>query len=135
MKRLLFFIAIAICFSACSRVQYEEKIVLKHDTITRTQLRIDSLLQHDSVWIKETVKGDTVTILAREYHTVYRPSYVHDSIYIAHHDTISAETIKDVPAKLSKWQSFRLGLGDLLLVCSILAVAFGLFKLYLKIKP
>jgi hypothetical protein len=68
---------------------------------------------HDSIHMKE--RGDTV--LVEKWHTKYVEKQVHDTTYVATHDTIPdpfpVETIKEVPAELSWWQKLRWWIGNI----------------------
>ena len=136
MKKFIFFVFLSFCLISCKT---KERIVetVRTDTCYVDRWQRDSIyietLKHDSVLIRE--KGDSVLI--ERWHTQYvdrwRDRIVHDSIYIAHTDTLR-QTVT-VPATLSHWQRFRMSLGNIaLLVLLIFAGVSGakIFKLLRK---
>lgn len=93
------------------------------DTVRITQLQRDSIfvgsVQHDSVAL--TQRGDT--ILIDRWHTLtlteYRDRLLHDTTYVATHDTVPriVEVEKEVKVEkpLTWWQQARLRLANILL--------------------
>jgi uncharacterized protein YqhQ len=133
---LLFVLVIVLTFllHSCKTVEYIKVPEVHTDTcyvdrIQRDSIRIETV-KHDSIRIRE--KGDTVTI--ERWHTEwrdrYRDRYIHDSVYIAQHDTISIpyEVVKEVPAQINGWQRFRMQLGGLLLLTIVGYLAYLLWK-------
>lgn len=107
---LLFPIAIGVAIgvfaslaSSCSpriienvrtEVQYRDRIVR------------DSLYLRDSIYISEKVKGDTVFMIEYREHWSYKDRFVHDTTYVAQHDTTRVPV--EVPAKLTRIQQAKL---------------------------
>lgn len=115
---------------SCSRTIIEERPVYVHDTLTTVQLRVDSVLHHDSIYVETFMRGDTVFL------TKYTERW-HDRIKLRTDTirevnevpvTITKTEIKEVPAKLTKWQRFAQGLGNLTFFLSIAAVAVYLWR-------
>jgi hypothetical protein len=103
------------------------------DTTYITKWQKDSVWLHDSIYVTE--RGDTVKI--ERWHTKYVEKQVHDTTYVATHDTIPQpypiETIKMVEKELSWWQKLRLWIGNIGLLAILGAVGwFGvrLWKVY-----
>lgn len=122
---------IVVFLSSCTT----EKIVtvekVRTDTTTVTKWQRDSVWLHDSVFVKE--KGDSV--LVEKWHTMYIEKVSHDTLYQATHDTIPQPypVEKEVPAKLSWWQSLRIWIGNIfLLLLAACACYFGwrMWKVY-----
>ena len=94
-----------------------EKIVTvettRIDTAYITRLQRDSIFVHDSTYVRAT--NDTVLI--EHWHTKWRDRWHYDSVYIATHDSIPVPypVEVEVEKKLSKWQQFRLQLGNIVL--------------------
>ena len=109
---LAFLIAISL-LASCRQVEYATVEKVRIDTTYITKWQRDSIWLHDSIHIKE--RGDTVMI--ERWHTKYVEKQVHDTTYVATHDTIPdpfpVETIKEVPAELSWWQKLRLWIGNI----------------------
>ena len=90
---------IALLFCSCTTTQYVPVIEHKTDTLIQTKVQKDSIWLHDSIHVTE--KGDTVRI--ERWHTKYIEKQVHDTTYVAKHDSIPVpyEVIKEVPRKRS----------------------------------
>ena len=122
----------ALC-SGCTTTKLVPVIEHQTDTIFLTKHQRDSIWLHDSVLVQ--TNGDTLII--DRWHTKYVEKQIHDTTYIATHDTIPqpypVETIKVVPAELSWWQRLRLWIGNIGLLAILGAVGwFGvrLWKVY-----
>lgn len=99
------------------RVEYIDNYIEK--------LKIDSIFQHDSVFIKQS--GDTIY----EYREkeIYRNRYLHDTIHICQVDTIVNTIEKLIEKDLSKWEQTQMNIGKgtiwilvLLLIAGIIYV-------------
>jgi hypothetical protein len=91
MKTILMTLALGVLWvvivwllSGCTTTKYVPVIEHATDTLVQRVVERDSIHVHDSIRVSE--KGDTVTI--ERWHTQYRDRWNHDSVYIAHHDTI-----------------------------------------------
>jgi hypothetical protein len=91
MKTILMTLALGVLWvvivwllSGCTTTKYVPVIEHATDTLLQRVVERDSIHVHDSIRVSE--KGDTVTI--ERWHTQYRDRWHHDSVYIAHHDTI-----------------------------------------------
>ena len=115
-KYLIIWLAVLMLLAwltSCTTTKYVEVEKVRTDTTYITKWQKDSVWLHDSIHVKE--RGDTV--LVEKWHTKYVEKQVHDTTYVATHDTIPdpfpVETIKEVPAELSWWQKLRLWIGNL----------------------
>lgn len=108
--------------TSCTATKVVEVEKVRTDTTYITKWQRDSVWLHDSIMVTE--KGDTIRI--ERWHTKYVEKQVHDTTYVATHDTIPdpfpVETIKEVPAELSWWQRLRMWLGNIVLL-ALLGVA------------
>ena len=95
---LVVFAVMAMC-SSCTTMKYIPVIEHQTDTLIQTKLVHDSIYINDSTVITE--KGDTVRI--EKWHTKYIEKQVHDTTYVAKHDSIPVpyDVIKEVPRKRS----------------------------------
>lgn len=102
-----------ILFGSCRSVKYVPVVEHQTDSLYITQHTRDSIYLRDSIHIKE--KGDT--ILVEKWRTQYVSREVHDTTYIATHDTIPQPyTVEvEVPAQLTWWQQTRLHLANAIL--------------------
>ena len=126
-KIILFAVALAV-LTGCKTVEYVPVTVVEHktDSIYFTQVQRDSIWMHDSISIKE--KGDTVRI--EKWHTKYIEKQVHDTTYVAKHDSIPVpyEVIKEVEKPLTKTQNGLMWLGLLAFIGGVIWIAFKIKK-------
>jgi cell division protein FtsL len=73
-----------LLLTSCKHTEYVTIEKIRNDTTYITKHQRDSIWLHDSVMVSE--KGDTVRI--EKWHTKYIEKQVHDTIYVATHDTI-----------------------------------------------
>lgn len=136
MKFLIIWLAFLIAISllaSCRQIEYVTVEKVRIDTTYITKWQKDSVWLHDSIHVKE--RGDTV--LVEKWHTKYVEKQVHDTTYVATHDTIPqpypVEVVKEVEKELSWWQRLRLWIGNLGLMALLGFVGwFGvrLWKVY-----
>lgn len=107
-------LAAALLLTACKT---RERIVMvetvRTDTAYITRHQRDSIWLHDSIYMKEYMRGDTVYLLRDRWHTQYVEKQVHDTTYIATHDTVPDPypVEVEVPAQLTWWQKTKMNLG------------------------
>lgn len=103
---LVMMFTIAILLEGCSP-KIVERISYKHDTTYVDRLRIDSLYQRDSIFIRET--GDTVWVYTEKIRDRFR--LIRDTVSLVRIDSVAYETIKEVEVErpLTWWQSTRIG--------------------------
>ena len=65
------------------------------DTLRLVSLRADTFRIHDSVFIRESVVGDTVKIVERHYRDRTQVQVVRDTIYQSVRDTIKIDDKKN----------------------------------------
>lgn len=103
-----------------TKVVTVEKI--RTDTLYESKLMYDSIHVHDSIHIKE--KGDSVWI--ERWHTKYIEKQITDTVYQSKCDSIPVpyEVIKEVPKKLSWWQTTFIWIGIIFSLALILYIIF-----------
>ena len=125
---LLIFICgiILIAFGSCRSIKHVPIETIKHDSVYITQHQKDSIYIHDSIYQKE--KGDTVLI--EKWHTKYIEKQVHDTTYVATHDTIPQPypVTKYVEHKRSKTDWFFIITGIIALIAVIVYAAVKVRK-------
>lgn len=107
-----------LVLSACSpKVQYVPVERTTHDTLQIVQLKRDSVLMRDSVFVERS--GDTV----RELRWVWRERWhtTHDTVYRSRTDSIPIPYA--VEKQLTKWQQFKQRFGGFSYCFNIFAVA------------
>lgn len=101
--------------SSCRSVRYVPVEHVSHDTLTRVDLRTDSVFLHDStcVWIK----GDTVREV--RYVERYRLRELRDTVYQSRTDTVPVIHTVEVERSMTPWERVRLWSWPLLLLGSV----------------
>lgn len=121
---LLLTIAAIFLLGGCKTVYVDRPVVHTeyiHDT------RVDSVNLHDSIFIKEVVKGDTVTRIEYRYRDRFRYVYATDTLI--QRDTVSVVVEKVVVKtenKLTQMQTFFLVFGK---IGILILIAWFVFKL------
>lgn len=85
---------LASCRQVDSSVAHAEEKV-RVDTLRLVTLRSDTFRIHDSVFIRESVVGDTVKIVEHHYRDRTKVQVVRDTIYQSVRDTIRLEDKKE----------------------------------------
>ena len=118
--------------TGCKQVEYVAVPQQHTDTLWQSHSLHDSIYVHDSTYVFE--RGDTVMV--EKWHTKYKLKEVHDTTYIATHDTIPApypvEVVKEVEKDLSWWQQTRMHIGGVVLWLIGIAAVVWLIKKYGK---
>lgn len=131
---IAFLMGLIICalLSSCSTTKVVEVERVKTDTTYITKWQLDSVWLHDSIHVTE--KGDTLRI--ERWHTKYVEKQVHDTTYVATHDTIPQpyEVVKEVPAELSWWQRVRMWLGNAVLLALLGVVGYYGWRMWRVFK-
>lgn len=127
MKKLLLVILLSIILCGCASTKYVEVPVPQVKIEYRDRTSIDTLIQNDSIIIKE--KGDTIFL--EKYKYLYRTKEVKDTVNVT--DTITTiktvEVVKEVN-KLHTWQKILMALGGV----GIAGIALLVYKLINLIK-
>lgn len=117
-RTFAFALSLLVLTASCSpKIVERVKVVTEY----RNVYQIDTTIQHDSVFIREWVKGDTIFV--REYRDkyIYRYNTIRDTLIKV--DSVAVETIREVKVEkpLSWSQRAKLGLFPW-----VLLVALGL---------
>ena len=124
MKRILFvfIIVLASCRSVSSVQEVRSSDVQKFRSV-------DTIVMHDSVFIYERTKGDTVYLTRTEWRERWRTQIVHDTIrdtqYIT--QTIEKPPVRYIP-KFYRWCTIAL------LAIGLSVIGYWLLKWWLKSK-
>ena len=92
-----------------------EKVVTKTDSIYITKVKVDSVIEKDSIYINTYVKGDTIYRDNYRFISRWRDRVKLDTIYKTRTDTIKVEkaiTI-EVEKPLSWWQKVKQDVGGI----------------------
>lgn len=121
------FVAIAgamLLAASCSpRIVERVKVVTEY----RNVYQVDTTIQHDSVYIREWVKGDTVRITEYRDKYIYRYSTIRDTLLKV--DSVAVERIKEVKVEqpLSFGKRAKIGLFWPLLI-AVFGLAVWTFR-------
>ena len=100
MKNLIYLCLAAVFFGLTSCRQVESSVAhaeekVRVDTLRLVALRSDTFRTHDSVFIRESVVGDTVKIVEHHYRDRMKVKVLRDTIYKSVRDTIRIEDKKE----------------------------------------
>jgi len=125
-------VMVVLTLCGCESVEYVAVPQQHTDTLWQSHSLRDSIYVHDSTYVFE--RGDTVMV--EKWHTKYKLKEVHDTTYVATHDTIPApypvEVVNEVPADISWWQQTRMHIGGVVLWLIGIAAVVWLIKKYGK---
>ena len=124
MRNCLFIIATLLMLSGCKTKERVVTVIENHtDTLWQSHTLRDSIYLHDSIYVNQYLKGDTVYVEKSVWHTDIRERVKTDTVYKSRTDSVPVPypVIKEVEKKLNWWQKTRLRLGEGLigLICLI----------------
>ena len=121
----LILVLCTMCLTSVSCRSHNTPLISRMDTNSyqvHALQRIDTVLQHDSVYVREVLRGDTVYLTHTEYRDRWRIREVHDTI---HNTQYITQTIEHPPEKyVPKFYKWCTGL-----FWAILVLAIGRFAL------
>lgn len=102
-RTIYIIIVVLICLLVCCgcKTQYVEVERVRIDTTYITQHQRDSIYLHDSTYVHEYIKGDTIYVEVDRWKTHYIERTSHDTIYKHKVDSIP------IPYPVEKKLSFR----------------------------
>jgi len=118
----------ALIFCSCRSIEYVPVETVRTDTLWQKIVERDSIIVNDSVIVRE--KGDTVMI--EKWHTKYRDRLKTDTMYVSKTDSVQVPY--PVEKKLTRWETFCIDYGKVMLGASVVLVAFIIIWLVRKIK-
>lgn len=119
---------ILLLLSGCRSIPHSSVVEHRIDTIYLTKHLKDSIYINDSIYIKDG--GDTVWV--EKWHNKYITKELHDTAYVATHDTVPSPYPVEVkvPSELSWWQRVRMTLGEVFIGVLVLGmVLLGIKRL------
>ena len=119
---------VILLLTSCKSTEYVTVEKVRNDTTYITKHQRDSIWLHDSIHVSE--KGDTVRI--EKWHTKYIEKQVHDTTYVATHDTIPQpyQVTEYVEKPLSKVDKSLIFVGIFSLMAVIVFVVWKLKNLF-----
>lgn len=134
MKKLLLLILVVVLASACTTTRYVEVPVVHTDTLRENRIERDSVWLHDSIYVKEWAKGDTVYVEKVKWKIQWENHVTHDTIYQSRTDSVAKPypvyVEKEVAKKLTWWQKTQMYVGDGALLVIVLLMLYGGVRLY-----
>ena len=131
MRFIVVMIFSAVVMVSCKTKEYVPVVERHTDTLRVVQHHRDSIYLHDATFVREYIQGDTVRVIMEMWHTKYRDRLKTDTIYRSRTDSVPVPypMVKEVEAKLSAWQKFRLHLANILLMVVGLFVGLKIYRL------
>lgn len=116
----------------CTTTKYVTVPETHTDTVMIMKQQRDSIWMHDSIHVWQG--SDTVRI--ERWHTKYIDRLRTDTLYQSRVDSVPVPyTVeKQVPAQLTAWQKFRIGIGNFVIIAVLLLVIYAVWKA-IRITP
>ena len=131
-----FIVALLICalFGSCTTTKYVPVPEYHTDTVRIVQHQRDSIYLSDSIYVSDFVRDDTIYKTIERWRTKYIERMSHDTLYQSKRDSIPypVEVVKEVPAKLTPWQQFRISLANILLYLILIVGIIYVGKKHVK---
>lgn len=115
-------VVIALIFCGCkTKIVTVDKV--RTDTTYITKHQRDSIHVHDSVFVNQWQKGDTIYQVRDRWHTEWRDRLLHDTIYKSIVDSVPVPypVEKEVIKRVTPWYNWLL-IGGLLLAVLYLLI-------------
>ena len=97
---------------------------------------IDTIYQHDSIYIREIQRGDTIYLTRTEWRDRWRTHLVHDTIHNTEYvtnteyvDRVIEHPPEQYVPKFYKWCTL------LFFICIIVCIGFVTLRIYKRLKP
>ena len=127
MKNKWVFALLCTVFVGCSP-RVIERVEVHTDTCYVAQVRRDSLVRHDSIYIHEYAKNDTVFLERVRVQRIVEDRLRVDTLYISRSDTVRQTRIEYKKKPLTSWQQFQIWQGRIFLLLLAGGLAFGIWK-------
>ena len=124
-----YFLLLLFVLVSCKSVEPTTLLNTTQDYSTSTQATVDTVVLRDSIYIRESIRGDTVYLTHTEYRDRWRIREVHDTI---HNTQYITQTIEHPPEKyVPKFYKWCTGL---LWAIGLLVMGYWLLKWWLKCR-
>lgn len=135
---LLTLVAVAFLLTGCQSARHviPGPVQLRTDTVIMTKYQRDSIWQHDSIYLHEYQKGDTIFVESRKWLVKYVDRCKTDTLYVHRTDSVPVPypVEVEVPAQLTWWQQFRLHIANILIYFGVFWLILWLVKLFIKLR-
>ena len=134
------FLFIILTLVSCKSLESVESVTSKVESQDSTALvnmvySIDTIYQHDSIYIREIQRGDTIYLTRTEWRDRWRTHLVHDTIHnteyvtkIEYQDRVIEKPPEKYVPKFYKWCTIALW------AIGLLAIGYGLLKWRMKCR-
>ena len=121
---------LALLMSGCKQTEYVYVPTHSTDTLYINKVQRDSIKVHDSIYVHEWTKGDTIFVESSKWLTKYVEKEVHDTIYQAKHDSVPVPypVPQYVEKELTWWQRTKMKAGIAFIVLLVASALFGIYK-------
>jgi hypothetical protein len=114
-----------LLLTGCRSVKYVEVEKVRTDTTYITKQQRDSIWLHDSLYIHEYTRGDTVYLERTKWLTKYVERTKTDTLWRSLTDTVIVEKVVEKTNEVrSWWQRLRMNIGTIAIILLILAAFF-----------
>ena len=122
-------VVIAAMFSGCTATKEVIVEKVRTDTTYITKHQRDSIWQHDSIYVHEYQRGDTVYLERTQWLTKYRERLRVDTLYRAKTDTVYIEkTVTKENNAASWWQRLKSDIGGVVLFLALIVILLWLWS-------
>lgn len=127
-----FIMFMALFLTSCKTIQYVPVPEYHHDSIYITKLQHDSIFQHDSVYVKEYTKGDTVYLETTKWQTKYKEVYLCDTMFVERVDSVPK--IVPVERKLNRWEQLKIDWGGEAIIIMFILIFIILYLVIIRLR-
>jgi len=127
---ILVVLLLSFLLSGCTTTKYVPVETVRTDTVYQSKIERDSVYLHDSVYVKEWQKGDTIFRDRDRWHTKFVEREVHDTLYQSKTDSIAVPY--PVEKELSWWERKKIEFGELAMLIMAGLLCFVVIKSKLK---
>ena len=129
-------LCLVLSIVGCTTTKYVEVPVTHTDTLIQTKVQRDSIWKHDSIFVNQWQKGDTIFREKDRWHTKYVTKEVHDTVYKSKVDTVTVPS--NLPQSgeaktLTWWQQMRIKIANVMIYLAILIFVVWLAKKKLQL--
>ena len=136
---LVVLVVLLCCMLSACRTQKEVVADTRHttDTVYAMKTQRDSIWLHDSIYVIQQQRGDTILLTTDRWHTQYRDRWRTDTIYRSRTDTVVKTIVKQQQGKsagtLTWWQQTRLYVVNVLMGGMLIAIAVWLIRRRMRV--
>lgn len=121
---LIFYILVFAILSflpSCTTTKYVPVETVRIDTLRQYTIRIDSIKQIDSVYVREYMRGDT--IYKEKTKLVYRDRINQQTDTVKETKILTQEKVVEVEKELTAWQKFKINFSEIVIGIAVLAIS------------